>query len=403
MKTDAFENRIWLSAPTMHGDETKYVEEAIRTNWVSTEGENLVKIEELVRERLGCGYAVPLSCGTAALHLAVKLSGLKRGERVFCSDMTFAASANAVLYEGGIPVFIDCEYSTWNMDPIALERAFEAYPDTRLIICTDLYGTPARYYEIKRIAEKHGAVLIEDAAESMGARYGNRNAGTLGEYNVISFNGNKIITGSSGGMLLTDDGEASVKARKLSTQSREAAPWYQHSEVGYNYRMSNIIAGVVRGQLPYLDEHVKRKKEIYLRYAEGFKGLPITMNPYTEGEMEPNFWLSCILIDENAMAEQIRGETEGRYVLDSGKSCPDDIFDTLAQYNAQARPIWKPMHLQPLYRENSFVTAEHGWDQSEDKSVSADIFCRGLCLPSDIKMTSAQQDKIIRIVKSCFS
>ena len=405
-----FLKKIWLSSPTMHGEELEYMTEAFKTNWMSTEGAHLSELERLVCEKVGCGYAVPLSCGTAALHLAVKLAGVKAGDTVFCSDMTFDATVNAIVYENAIPVFIDSEYDTWNMDPVALEKAFELYPDTKAIMVVNLYGTPAKYDEIWAIAQKHGAVIIEDAAESFGATYKGRQTGTFGAYNVISFNGNKIITGSSGGMLLTDDQAAADKARKWSTQSREDAPWYQHEEIGYNYRMSNVIAGVVRGQFPHLEEHIAQKKAIYERYKEGFKDLPVTMNPYDPATTEPNFWLSCMLINEEAMCKQVRSDHESCYVSEPGKTCPDEILDTLIHYNAQGRPIWKPMHLQPLYRMHGFVTRE-GYGRARTNAylpgrhmvdVGADIFRRGLCLPSDNKMTAEEQEQIIEIVRSCF-
>lgn len=396
MKFESFKNKIWLSSPTMHGDELRFISDAIETNWVSTEGANLKEIDKLVKEKLGCKFAVPLSCGTAALHIAVKLAGVKEGDRVFCSDVTFNATVNAIVYEKAIPVFIDSEADTWNMDPVALEKAFELYPDTKVVMIVNLYGTPAKYDEIRAIADKHGAVIIEDAAESFGATYKGRQTGTFGKYNVISFNGNKVITGSSGGMLLTDDEESALKARKWSTQSREKAPWYQHTETGYNYRMSNIIAGIVRGQMPYLEEHIAKKKEIYERYKAGFKDLPLQMNPYIDDDMKPNYWLSCILIDEDAMCVCERTDNSSHYVSESGKTCPDEIYETLAKYNVQARPIWKPMHLQPLYKHNDFVSCSKGID------VGSDIFRRGLCLPSDIKMTAEEQEIIIQIVRSCF-
>lgn len=404
-----FEKKVWLSSPTMHGDEIKYVKEAYETNWMSTVGENINVIERLVCEKVGCKYAVALSCGTAALHLAVKLAGVKQGDKVFCTDMTFAATLNPVIYEKATPVFIDTEYETWNMDPIALEKAFEMYPDTKVIIVANLYGTPAKFDEICAIADKHGAIIIEDAAESFGATYKGRQTGTFGTYNAISFNGNKIITGSSGGMFLTDDLEAANKARKWSTQSREDAPWYQHEEVGYNYRMSNVIAGVVRGQMPYLAEHIAQKKAIYERYKDGFKDLPVTMNPYDENIMEPNFWLSCLLIKEKGMCKQVRSDNEACYISEFGKSCPTEILEKLAEYNAEGRPIWKPMHMQPMYRMNPFVTREgngrgrtNAYIVGEGVDVGADIFARGLCLPSDNKMTVEQQDVIIRIIRGCF-
>ena len=391
----SFENRVWLSSPTMHGEELEYMQLAYKTNWMSTLGENIDCVEKTACEKIGCKYALPLATGTSALHMAVKLAGVKPGDKVFCSDMTFAATVNPIVYEGGEPVFIDTERDTWNMCPKALQRAFELYPDVKVVVCVHLYGTPAKIDEIKSICDKNGAVLIEDAAESFGATYKGKQTGTFGLYNVISFNGNKIITGSSGGMLLTDDECASNKVRKWSTQSRETAPWYQHEEIGYNYRMSNVIAGVVRGQLPYLEEHIALKKAIFMRYKEAFKDLPIEMNPYDADICEPNFWLSCMLIDKDAMAKQSRTDTVAEYIEEAGKSCPTQILETLEKYNAEGRPIWKPMHMQPMYKNNVFV--------SVDGDVGADIFERGLCLPSDIKMTAAQQDTVIEIIKSCFN
>lgn len=409
MKFNAFENKIWLSSPTMHGEEIKYVNEAYEMNWMSTVGKNINEVERLAAEKTGCKYAVALSCGTGALHLAVKLAGVKESDRVFCTDMTFAATVNPILYEKAVPIFIDTEYDTWNMDPAALRKAFEMYPDTKVIVVANLYGTPAKFDELCAIAEEHGAVIIEDAAESLGATYKGRQTGTFGTYNAISFNGNKIITGSSGGMLLTDDKEAANKARKWSTQSRENAPWYQHEEVGYNYRMSNVIAGVVRGQFPHLEEHIAQKKAIYERYKEGFKNLPVSMNPYQAEISEPNFWLSCMLIDENAMCKQVRSDSDTCYISEHGKSCPSEILETLAKYNAEGRPIWKPMHLQPMYRSNPFVTREgngrgrtNAYIEGKGIDVGMDIFSRGLCLPSDNKMTAEEQNKIIDIVCSCF-
>lgn len=407
---EKFEKKVWLSSPTMHGDEIKYVQEAYETNWMSTVGENINVIEKMTCEKVGCKYAVALSCGTAALHLAVKLAGVKQGDTVFCTDMTFAATLNPVIYEKATPVFIDTEYDTWNMDPVALEKAFELYPDTKVIIVANLYGTPAKFDEIRAIADKHGAVIIEDAAESFGATYKGVQTGTFGTYNAISFNGNKIITGSSGGMLLTDDLEAANKVRKWSTQSREDAPWYQHEEVGYNYRMSNVIAGVVRGQMPYLEEHIAQKKAIYERYKEGFKDLPVTMNPYDKTIMEPNFWLSCLLIDEDAMCKQVRSDNGALYISEPKKSCPTEILEAIAALNAEGRPIWKPMHMQPMYRMNPFVTREgngrgrtNAYIAGKGMDVGADIFARGLCLPSDNKMTIEQQDVIIQVVRGCFN
>lgn len=410
MDLEPFEKKIYLSSPTMHGEELEYMTEAFNTNWMSTVGKNINEIEKNIADKIGTKYAVALSCGTAALHLCMKLAGIKRGDFVFASDITFDATVNPIVYEGGIPVFIDTERDTWNMDPVALEKAFELYPDTKVVVVANLYGTPGKMDEILSICKAHNAILIEDAAESFGATYKGKQTGLFGKYNVISFNGNKIITGSSGGMLLTDDLAAANKARKWSTQSREDAPWYQHEELGYNYRMSNVIAGVVRGQLPHLEEHIASKKAIYMRYKEGFADLPVTMNPYDEKNCEPNFWLSCILIDKDAMCTQVRSDNKACYVKEKGKSCPTEILETIAKLNAEGRPIWKPMHAQPIYRNNPFITVygngraqTDAYIKGEFVDVGMDIFERGLCLPSDNKMTEAEQDRIIEAVKSCFA
>ena len=410
MKKDIkpFENKVWLSSPTMHGDEIKWVEEAYRTNWMSTVGENINEVERITCEKVGCKYAVALSAGTAALHLAMKLAGIKPGEKVFCSDITFSATVNPITYEGGIPVFIDAEYDSWNMDPVALEKAYEIYPEVRVIVVAHLYGTPGKIDEIMEIAKKHNAIIIEDAAESLGATYKGKQTGTFGNYNCISFNGNKIITGSSGGMLLTDDLNAANKARKWSTQARENAPWYQHEEIGYNYRMSNVIAGIVRGQYPYLEEHIAQKKAIYERYKQGFKGLPVKMNPIPK-ECEPNYWLSCMIIDKDAMCKQVRGERDALYISEKGKSCPTEILEKISSINAEGRPIWKPMHMQPIFRMNPFITrngdgraSTNAYIAGENEDIGMDIFTRGLCLPSDNKMTPEQQDRIIEVIRGCF-
>ena len=416
MEFKAFENKVWLSSPTMHGEEIKFIQEAYETNWMSTVGKNINEVEKITCEKIGCKYAVALSAGTAALHLAVKAAGVRPGDKVFCSDMTFDATVNPVVYEGGIPVFIDSEYETWNMDPKALEKAFEIYPEVKVVVIVHLYGTPCQIDEIKAICDRHNAIIIEDAAEALGATYKGKPCGHFGNYNAISFNGNKIITGSSGGMFLTDDEEMANKVRKWSTQSRENAPWYQHEELGYNYRMSNVIAGVVRGQYKYLDEHIAQKKAIYERYKEGLKDLPLQMNPVDKENTSPNYWLSCILINEEAMCKQVRSEQEYLYVSEKGKSCPHEILDTLFKYNAEVRPIWKPMHMQPIYRNNAFITREgdgraktnayiKGGTLGKDGrplDVGMDIFQRGLCLPSDNKMTPEQQDMIIEMIRSCF-
>ena len=399
-----FEKRVWLASPTMHGEELRYMQEAYETNWMSTVGKNIDEVERLVAEKVGVKYAVALSAGTAALHLGTRLAGVRlfgvpragegalRGQKVFCSDMTFAATLNPVAYENGEAVFIDSERDTWNMDPVALEKAFEIYPDVRLVVLVHLYGTPAKVDEIREICARHNALLVEDAAESFGASYRGVQTGSFGDFNAISFNGNKIITGSSGGMYLTDSKEDADRVRKWSTQSREPAPWYQHEEIGYNYRMSNVIAGVVRGQLPHLDEHIAQKRAIYERYKAGLAGLPVQMNPYDAANSVPNFWLSCMIIDGCAVGE-------GR-----GKTTPAKILERLADMNAEGRPIWKPMHMQPLYRGHAFVTAAGAFAGKEgaDTSVGADIFARGLCLPSDNKMTPDQQDAIIAAIRECF-
>lgn len=406
---DGFKNKVWLSSPTMHGDELKYITEAYELNWMSTIGENINEAEKMISEKIGCRYAIGLSSGTSSLHLAMKLADIKRGDKVFCPDLTFSATVNPIVYEGGIPVFIDTEYDTWNMDPIALEKAFEIYPEVKVVVLVHLYGTPAKIDEIKAVCNRHNAVLIEDAAESLGASYKGKQTGIFGSYNAISFNGNKIITGSSGGMLLTSDEKAANKAKKWSTQSRENAPWYQHEELGYNYRMSNVIAGVVRGQIPYLEEHIEQKKAIYKRYKEGLKNLPIHMNPYDEENSEPNFWLSCMIINKEAMCKQVRSEKEALYISESGKSCPTEVLEKLAAFNAEGRPIWKPMHMQPMFSMNPFITREgngkantNAYIAGKVVDVGADIFNRGLCLPSDIKMTVEEQDKIIELIKRCF-
>lgn len=422
---EPFEKKIWLSSPTMHGEEQRWVDEAIQTNWVSTVGANINEVEKLMAEYVGTKYAVALSCGTSALHLATKLAGEKlygqakpnqgtlQGHKVFCSDCTFDASINPVAYEDGEAIFIDTEYDTWNMCPEALAKAFEIYPDVRLVVVAHLYGTPGKMEEIKAICDQHDALIVEDAAESLGAKYKLNGkwveTGSLGNYNCISFNGNKIITGSAGGMFLTDSEEDAEKVRKWSTQSREAAPWYQHEEIGYNYRMSNIIAGVIRGQIPYLEEHIAQKRAIWERYEEGLKDLPIKMNPWDRDRSIPNFWLSCMIIDEDAMAPMVRGERDYLYRSESGKSSPQEILDALAAFNAEGRPIWKPMHIQPIYRMHAFVTKEgngrarsNAYIERSVIDVGAIVFQRGLCLPSDNKMRIEQQDIVIDIIHRCF-
>ncbi len=418
---EEFKSKVWLASPTMYPESMKYVMEAYETNWMSTVGANINEVERIAAETSGTKYAVGLSCGTAALHLSMKLAGERlygkpsvgvgalHGKRVFCSDVTFNATLNPVVYEGGIPVFIDTEYDSWGMDPGALEKAFEMYPEVKLVVYAELYGFPGNIRRIKEICEKHGALLVEDAAEAMGATWEGKQCGSYGDYGVVSYNGNKIITGSAGGCLLTDSLEDANQARKWSTQARENASWYQNEEVGYNYRMSNVIAGVIRDQYNHLYEHIAQKKAIYERYKEGLKNFPVQMNPFDETKAEPNYWLSSLLIDEDAMCKQVRSETEALYISEAGKSCPTEILDAITSINAEGRPIWKPMHMQPMFRMHEFVTVKgsgraktNAYIAGEIKNIGADIFHRGLCLPSDNKMTAEQQDRIIEVIKACF-
>ena len=420
-KFKKFDNKVWLSSPTMYPESMKYVMEAYETNWMSTVGANINEVEKIAAETSGTKYAVALSCGTAALHLCMKLAGERlygkppvgvgalSKRRVFCSDVTFNATLNPVVYEGGIPVFIDTEYDSWGMDPVALEKAFEMYPEVKLVVYAELYGFAGNIKEIKSICEKHGALLVEDAAEAMGASWDNKQCGSYGDYGVVSYNGNKIITGSSGGCLLTDSLEDANQARKWSTQARENAAWYQNEEVGYNYRMSNVIAGVIREQYNHLFDHIAEKKAIYERYKEGLKDLPIQMNPFDETNSNPNYWLSSLIINEEAMCKQVRSDTEALYIPESGKSCPTEILEAITSINAEGRPIWKPMHMQPMYRMHEFITVNgsaraktNAYISGGIKDVGADIFNRGVCLPSDNKMTIEQQNRIIEVIRACF-
>ncbi len=420
-KFKKFDNKVWLSSPTMYPESMKYVMEAYETNWMSTVGANINEVEKIAAETSGTKYAVALSCGTAALHLCMKLAGERlygkppvgvgalSKRRVFCSDVTFNATLNPVIYEGGIPVFIDTEYDSWGMDPVALEKAFDMYPEVKLVVYAELYGFPGNIKEIKRICEKHGALLVEDAAEAMGASWDNKQCGSYGDYGVVSYNGNKIITGSAGGCLLTDSLEDANQARKWSTQARENAAWYQNEEVGYNYRMSNVIAGVIREQYNHLFDHIAEKKAIYERYKEGLKDLPIQMNPFDETKSNPNYWLSSLIINEEAMCKQVRSDTEALYIPERGKSCPTEILEAITSINAEGRPIWKPMHMQPMYRMHEFITVNgsgraktNAYISGGIKDVGADIFNRGVCLPSDNKMTVEQQNRIIEVIRACF-
>ena len=384
--------RILLASPTMHGEENNYIKEAFDRNWIAPLGFNCDGFEDEMTEYLGGNmHAFATVSGTSAIHLAVKLAGVRPGDYVLCSDLTFAATVNPVSYEGGIQVFIDSEKETWNMSPEALEEGFSKYPDAKVVVLAHLYGTPAKLDEITEICRKHDAILIEDAAEALGAEYKGIKCGLFGNYGILSFNGNKIITTSGGGMLLSRTKEDRDKALFWSTQARENAPWYQHTELGYNYRMSNVVAGIGRGQLKHIEEHKQLKKEIYQRYKEGFKDLPVQMNPYAEDSM-PNFWLSVLTVNEEYMCRQERTDNCTTWVHEPGKSCPDEIESILSENNIESRPVWKPMHMQSYYADRDFIGS----------GFSEEIFKRGLCLPSDIKMTKEEQDRVIGIVKKCF-
>lgn len=375
--TRVSEDRIFLSSPTMHKEENLFINEAFQANFIAPIGLNIDKFEEETAEYVGISHAAALCSGTAALHLALKLAGVSQNDKVLCSDLTFAASANPILYERGLPVFIDSERNTWNMDPNALVKAFIKYPETKAVISVNLYGVPAKYNEIKAICESKHVPLIEDAAESLGAVYCGRQTGTFGDYGIFSFNGNKIITTSGGGMLVSDNEKAVNKTRFWAAQSKDSAPHYQHSEIGYNYRMSNILAGIGRGQLLHLNEHITAKKKIYETYKTSLSDMPVSMNPFTS-DCEPNYWLSCILLNPGS------------------EISVSQIIKSLAEKNIEARPVWKPMHLQPVFSEYDFITTEMS-------PVSEDIFIRGICLPSDIKMSLNDQERVISVIRSCFA
>ena len=386
------EKKVLLSSPTMHGEEKDFINEAFTRNWIAPLGFNCDGFENEMNEYLGgdC-FSLATVSGTSAIHLAIKLANVKPGDVVLCSDLTFAATVNPISYEGGVQVFVDSERETWNMDPEALEVAFQKYPKAKVVALAHLYGTPSKMDEILEICKQHNAVLIEDAAEALAAEYKGRKCGTFGTYNALSFNGNKIITTSGGGMLVTKKKENRDKALKWATQAREQTPWYQHEELGYNYRMSNIVAGIGRGQMRHLEEHKDRKERIYRRYEKGLRGYPVKMNPYLP-DTNPNFWLSCLTVDPDAMCRQERSDMYTSWEHVSGKTCPDEIAMKLREANVESRPIWKPMHLQPLYSSFGFIST----------GVGEDIFNRGICLPSDIKMSEYEQNVVIDVIKDCF-
>lgn len=389
---EKLDKRILLASPTMHGEEQAYIKEAFDRNWIAPLGFNCDGFENEMNQYLGSGvHTFATVSGTSAIQLAIKLAGVKPGDHVLCSDMTFAATVNPVSYEGGIQVFVDSEADTWNMSPEALEKAFEKYPDAKVVVMAHLYGTPGKMDELIAICKKHNAILVEDAAEALSSEYRGVKCGTIGEYNALSFNGNKIITTSGGGMLITKSAETRKKALMWSTQSREPAPWYQHEELGYNYRMSNVVAGIGHGQLKHLEEHRELKEKIYRRYEEGLKDCPIKMNPYLD-DCRPNFWLSCLTVNPEAMCSQTRTANSSTWIHEDGKTCPDEMAAKLLEYNIETRPIWKPMHMQPYYSDRDFIST----------GVGEDIFARGLCLPSDIKMTEKEQDAVIEVIRSCF-
>ncbi len=387
--------RIFLSCPTMHGEEQQFIKEAFDTNWVAPLGPNVNAFEKELAEHVGIPYASALSAGTAAIHLALKIIGVQPGDIVFSTDLTFAATCNPITYEKAIPVFVDSEEDTWNMSPVALRKAFEKYPNPKAVVIAHLYGTPAKMDEIMAICREHNVPVIEDAAEALGSTLHGQHAGTFGDIGIYSFNGNKIITTSGGGMLVSHKEEDTKKATLLATQARDNTSHYQHTQIGFNYRMSNIVAGIGRGQLLHLDEHVALKRAIYEQYKEAFADIEeITMNPMNP-EGEANCWLSCMTLAKGC------------------KVSPNQIMEALAAENIESRPIWKPMHLQPVYADCDFFTEDGLCTAEKDcsvgvgdivnpDSVGADIFNRGMCLPSDIKNTPEDMEKIIGIVRSFF-
>lgn len=426
-----FQKKIWLSSPTVYGEELEYIKRAYQSNWMSTVGENIGRLEDMIAEHAGVKNAVALSCGTAAIHLALKLaaerlygsssgistpSGLGTGgslcgKRVFCSDLTLASSVNPIVYEGGEPIFVDSSPDDWNMDPQALELAFEKYPDVKLVVFAHLYGFPGQIEEVKKICGKHGALLVEDASGSLGAKYKGKPVGSFGDYGALSFNSNKIITGSSGGMLLTNDPYSASKARKWSVQSCEVAPWTQHEELGYNYQMGAVVAGTVLEQWEHLEEHIAKKKCIYGLYADGLDPLGVELNPYDASISEPNYWLSCMRLNENSLCAMTMSDMSYTYEDVHGRTCPMEILDALEAFSVEGSPVCKPMHMQPMYRNHEFISVDGArrlFDGGCNRMMewadeSRDLFGQCVCLPSDIEMTEEEQERIIEIIYACYN
>lgn len=426
-----FHKNLCLSSPTMHGEELEFINQAFQTNQIMSIGENIDRLEDIVSKYAGVRYAVALNSGTAAIHLAVKLAAEKIygsssgvstpdglgvggslfGKRAFCPAFAPAAAVNPIVYEGGEPVFIDASPDDWGMDPQALEAAFEKYPDVKLVVFAHLYGFPGQVDVIKKICEKHDALLIEDAAESLGAKRNERPVGSFGDYGIFSFDENKIITGGFGGMLFTNDGCGAAKAREWSAQSMGDAQWNQHEELGYNYRMNNVIAGIVLGQWGRLEEHIAKKERIYRLYSKRLGLLGMELNPYDVGKSKPNYWLSCMRIEPNSLCKEVRSDQAYIYENVHGRTCPTEVLDALEAFHAQGRPVWKPMHLQPLYRNHEFVSIDGGRrafgggysGMFERADESKSLFDQGVCLPSDIKMTEEEQERVIEIIYACCS
>lgn len=422
-----FERRVMLASPTMHNEEKTFIDKAFDEGFA---GRNIARLEKEAAEYIGVKHAAALSSGTAAMHMAVKLAaeriygstasisvsgglgkaGALHGKRVFCSDFASPTMADAILFEGGEPVFVDASDEDWSMDPEVLEIAFQRYPDVKLVMMNHAYGFPGQILRIKEICEAHGALLIEDASESLGAKVCGKQTGAFGDYGILSFGSDKIITGSVGGMLLTDDDYSAKKARSRASHSRVATPWSQHEELGEDCRMSDIVAGLILGQFQHLEEHIAKKRAIYERYQEELDGDIMYMNPVGEGT-EPNYWMSCMTCESNIQFQETRSEREYTYTNQHGTASPMEIYDALEAFNVESSPVYKPMSMQPVFREFDQITLDGSkreyaeFDQDGfwvRCDVGKDCFERGLCLPSDIKMTGEEQERIIEIVRSCF-